>query len=502
MRQHNRAARAPVALTLLALFPTSSYAQFHDVTLNTVAEFDAFRSQQVGFVALVYAPWCGHSRALLPEAEKAASMTKGVPFVKIDGTEASAVATKLDVKGYPSLLFVRRGDGMPIEYDGVRQAKPIADWAAAKGLARVARVPTAADVSSFVSRSKPIALILFTADDSSAEVEALEAVAASAGTSLPCAISTADPSDPALAGSGKPLEALGPLSRPVLVAIPAASNGAWAGEGPSALLPSDVKGGVLSHASMLRFGRTSLLPSVSVYATGQVEEEIFAADVPLHLLYFHESAASLAASGRDLMDTLRASGRSLRGRAILATIDVSKHTEVAAYFDIAPNGALPPPQLLAFSLLNGTKYQHTGSLTESGIQTFAKAAIGGKVAPYIRSQPVPSSGLNGPLVELVGSNFESVVKDSDKDVLVQFYSPQCGHCRKLVPVYKQVCVCLRLLMPSVSPSLSLRVLHLSRHTHLSLPLPPTSVVLVCSAPPPLHCALFFATLSTLTHSHP
>ena len=34
-------------------------------------------------------------------------MTKGVPFVKIDGTEASAVATKLDVKGYPSLLFVR-----------------------------------------------------------------------------------------------------------------------------------------------------------------------------------------------------------------------------------------------------------------------------------------------------------------------------------------------------------------------------------------------------------
>ena len=52
MRQHNRAARAPVALTLLALFPTSSYAQFHDVTLNTVAEFDAFRSQQVGFVAL------------------------------------------------------------------------------------------------------------------------------------------------------------------------------------------------------------------------------------------------------------------------------------------------------------------------------------------------------------------------------------------------------------------------------------------------------------------
>ena len=43
------------------------------------------------------------------EAEAAAKLAPGVPFFKVDGTEADALATHLDIKGYPTLLFVRRG---------------------------------------------------------------------------------------------------------------------------------------------------------------------------------------------------------------------------------------------------------------------------------------------------------------------------------------------------------------------------------------------------------
>ena len=162
--------------------------------MTSVADFDAAKAQHAGFVVLVYAPWCGHSRALLPEVEKASETARDVPFFKVDGTEADALATHLDVKGYPTLLFVRRGDGPLITYEGVRQARPIADWAAAKSRPSVQTLATAADVRAW-TKGKPVALVLFAADGAAApEAEALTAVAASAAQ-LPCAVTAAAPSE-------------------------------------------------------------------------------------------------------------------------------------------------------------------------------------------------------------------------------------------------------------------------------------------------------------------
>jgi protein disulfide-isomerase A6 len=42
------------------------------------------------------------------------------------------------------------------------------------------------------------------------------------------------------------------------------------------------------------------------------------------------------------------------------------------------------------------------------------------------------------VVDLDNSNFDRIVKDSSKDVLVEFYAPWCGHCKKLAPDYEKV----------------------------------------------------------------
>lgn len=59
----------------------------------------------------VYAPWCGHCKALAEPWEalgKAFENEKEVIVAKLDATTETEVAKKLDVRGYPTLLYAHR----------------------------------------------------------------------------------------------------------------------------------------------------------------------------------------------------------------------------------------------------------------------------------------------------------------------------------------------------------------------------------------------------------
>jgi len=55
----------------------------------------------------------------------------------------------------------------------------------------------------------------------------------------------------------------------------------------------------------------------------------------------------------------------------------------------------------------------------------------------LKSEAIPDD--NGmPVTVAVGKNFDDVVTNNNKDTLIEFYAPWCGHCKKLTPIYDEL----------------------------------------------------------------
>ncbi|URE14449.1 Ubiquitin-like autophagy protein Apg12 [Musa troglodytarum] len=76
-----------------------------------------------------FAPWCGHCQALTPTWEKAATVLKGVATVAaLDADAHKSLAQEYGIKGFPTIKVFSPGK-LPVDYQGARDVKPIAEFA-------------------------------------------------------------------------------------------------------------------------------------------------------------------------------------------------------------------------------------------------------------------------------------------------------------------------------------------------------------------------------------
>ncbi|KAK9151532.1 hypothetical protein Syun_009841 [Stephania yunnanensis] len=76
-----------------------------------------------------FAPWCGHCQALTPVWEKAATVLKGVATIAaLDADAHKSLAQEYGIRGFPTIKVFAPGKP-PVDYQGARDVKPIAEFA-------------------------------------------------------------------------------------------------------------------------------------------------------------------------------------------------------------------------------------------------------------------------------------------------------------------------------------------------------------------------------------
>jgi len=109
---------------------------------------------------------------------------------------------------------------------------------------------------------------------------------------------------------------------------------------------------------------------------------------------------------------------------VIAAVDADQHRELGSRYEVTGF-----PTLKYFPAGSTTPEAYNGGRTAKDIVTF----INEKAGTNGRIKEAPTA-----VTVLTESSFDSIVMDPKKNVLVEFYAPWCGHCKKLAPDYEKL----------------------------------------------------------------
>ena len=114
----------------------------------------------------------------------------------------------------------------------------------------------------------------------------------------------------------------------------------------------------------------------------------------------------------------------------MATIDASAFGAHASNLNL-DSGVWP-----AFAIQDTAKnakypFDQKKEINEQSIGQFVDDYLAGKIEASIKSEPIPEKQ-DGPVTVVVAHNYKDIVLNDDKDVLIEFYAPWCGHCKAYV----------------------------------------------------------------------
>ncbi|KAK8683582.1 hypothetical protein V6N13_039639 [Hibiscus sabdariffa] len=386
-----------------------------DVVVLKQGNFTDFIENNKFVMVEFYAPWCGHCQALAPEYAAAATELKGeeVVLAKVDATEENELAQEYDVQGFPTVYFFVDGEHKP--YPGARNKEAIVTWIKKKIGPGVYNVTTIEEAERILTSESKVALGYL---NSLVGPESEEFAAASR---LQDDVSFYQTVNPDVAK----LFHLDPqVKRPTLVLIKKEAEKISHFDGQF------VKTGISE------FVFSNKLPLITIF-TRESAPSIFESDIKKQVLLFASSNIS-----EKYIPSFQEAAKFFKGKLIFVYVQVDNEDfgrPVADYFGVTGDG----PKILAYTgNEDSRKFFLDGDVTLDKIKAFGEDFLEDKLKPFYKSDPVPETN-DGDVKIVVGNNFDEIVLDESKDVLLEIYAPWCGHCQSLEPTYNKLAKHLR-----------------------------------------------------------
>ncbi|XP_068589556.1 protein disulfide-isomerase A3-like [Cebidichthys violaceus] len=410
----------PVAVTLalLSRFPTAVSSR-RDVLELGDADFDYLSTGHETMLVKFYAPWCGHCKKLAPEFDKAATRLKGsVQLAKVDCTAHSETCGRFGVSGYPTLKIFRNGrDSAP--YDGPRSADGIYHYMKKQTGPDSVHLKTEEDLQTFITHYDASVVGVFSGADGSHLSEFLRAAAL-----LREQFRFAHTADLKLG------EKHGVKSEGVLLFRPPRLSNKFE---ENVVVFQDF----LTIGSLRRFIRDNIY-GLCPHMTVENRDSLRVRDLltAYYDLDFHRNIrGSNYWRNRVMKVASTFSGRGLTF-SVANKKDFLFELEDDFGLGTSDGGELP---FVTIRTKLGHKYTMREEFTRDGqsLERFLDDYFAGRLKRYIKSEPVPERNTAAVKV-VVAESFDDVVNDREKDVLIQFYSRSCSHCKKLEPVYREL----------------------------------------------------------------
>ncbi|KDP44055.1 hypothetical protein JCGZ_05522 [Jatropha curcas] len=362
-----------------------------------------------------YAPWCGHCQALAPEYAAAATELKGedVVLAKVDATEESELAQEYDVQGFPTVYFFI--DGVHKPYPGQRTKDGIVTWIKKKIGPGIYNITTLDDAERILTSQNKVALAYL---NSLVGPESEEVAAASRLEDDVNFYQTVN------ADVAKLFHLDPKVKRPALVMIKKEAE------------KLSYFDGNFSKSEIVDFVFANKLPLVTIF-TRESAPAIFESPIKKQLLLFATSNDS-----KKVLPLFEEAAKFFKGKLIFVYVELDNEEvgkPVADYFGISGDA----PSVLAYTgNEDGKKFVFDGEFTFDKIKAFGEDFLEDKLKPFFKSDPIPETN-DGDVKIVVGNNFDEIVLDESKDVLLEIYAPWCGHCQALEPTYNKLAKHLR-----------------------------------------------------------
>ncbi|KAF7001855.1 LOW QUALITY PROTEIN: hypothetical protein CFC21_017434 [Triticum aestivum] len=414
-----------VVVLLLSSGPIAAEVDGTAVLGEAVLTLDAGNFSEVVakhefIVVEFYAPWCGHCKELAPEYEKAASMLRKrdppVVLAKVDAYDESnkELKDKYKVHGYPAIKIIRKGGSDVSAYGGPRDVEGIVEYLTRQVGPASLEIRSAVDASRSIG-DKGVVLVGVFPEFAGIEYENFMAVANKMRTDY----DFFHTSDASILPRGD-LTVKGPLLR--------------------LFKPFDelfVDSQDFDDDAIKKFIEVSGFPTVVTFDADPTNHKF------IERYYSTPSAKAMLflRFSDDRVETFKSqmheAARQLIGNNISFLIgDVSTADRAFEYFGLKESDV---PLLLV--LASTGKYLNP-TMEPDQLIPWMKQYIYGNLTPYVKSEPIPKVN-DQPVKVVVADNIDEIVFNSGKNVLLEFYAPWCGHCRKLAPILEEVAVSLQ-----------------------------------------------------------